>query len=295
MGRRAFGLVAVAAGVFAAASAGQEAVTYKKYAEKAGDRIKTTRTESSTTDTVVDIKGQEQKKNEKKVKTTVYVNEVVTPGKDGGRPLKLRRTYETATESKDGGPAAKLPLDGLTVVIEKGGDKYTFAGADGKALPKAAAAELEGEFNKRDEEFGPDALFPAGPIKPGDTWDVTAKLVKAVTGGDAPFVPVEGKAKATAKLLKLSNEGGRTVGDLAITGDIPLAELRAAKGPQLTLRPGGSGLKLDMTGRAVLDGSAPGGGATGTLVVTIDGETQGIGVKVTATVKTESKVELLKK
>lgn len=295
MGRRVFGLVAVAAGVFAAAAAGQEVVTYKRYAEKAGDRVKTTRTETSTTDTVIDLKGTEQKKNEQKVKTTVYVSEVVTPGKDGGRALKLNRTYETATEAKDGGPAAKLPLDGKTVVIEKSGAKYTFAGADGKALPKAAADELENEFNKRDEEFGPDALFPDKPIKPGDTWDVTAKLVKAVTGPDAPFVPVEGKAKATAKLLKLSKEGGRTVGEIAVTGDIPLAELRGVKGPQLTLKPGGSGLKLDLTGRGVLDGSAPGGGATGTLVVTIDGETQGIGVKVTATVKTESKVELLKK
>ncbi|MBX9625702.1 MAG: hypothetical protein K2X82_18010 [Gemmataceae bacterium] len=294
MGRRVFGLVALAAGVFAAGSAGQEAVTYKKYADKPGDRTRVTKTETTATDTVFTVMGQEQKKGEKKVKTLVYVNEVVTPAQDGGRPVKLKRTYETVTEAKDGGPAAKLPLAGKTVVIEKQGDKYTFADDDGKALPKVTAADLDNEFNKRGEDFGTDGLFPDKPIKPGDTWDATAKLLKAVAGPDAPFVPVEGKAKVTAKLLKVAREGGRTVGDVQVKGDIPISELRAAKGPMIKLT-GDSGLKVDLTGRGVLDGSAPDGSATGKLTVTVDGEVQGIGLKVTAVVDTVSKTELLKK
>jgi hypothetical protein len=295
MSRRAFGLVVLAAGVFAAGSAGQDAVTYKRYAEKPGDRIRVSKTETATADTVATLKGQEQKKSERKVKTVVYVNEVVTPAGDGGRPVKLKRTYQTATEAKDGGEGSDLPLAGKTVVIEKAGGKYTFALDGGGELPKAALTDLDNEFNKRDEDFGPETLFPDRPIKPGDTWDVTDKLTKVVAGADAPFVPAKGRGKATAELLKLAKEGGRTVGEVRLTGDVPLAELRAAKGPPIKLVGDGSGMKLDMTGRGVLDGSAPDGSATGTLTITIDGEVQGISLKVTAVVKTESKTELLKK
>ena len=294
VGRRAVGLVALAGGVFAAGAAGQDAVTYKKFAEKAGDRIRVTKTEAAATDTAVTVMGRNQKKSEKKVKTVVYVDEVVTPGPAGGKTVKRKRAYETATEAKDGGPAAKLPLAGRTVVIEKVGDKFTFTPVGGGALPKAAADELDNEFNKRDDSFGPDELFPADkPVKVGDAWDVTDKLVRSLTGSDSPFVPAEGKAKATAKLVRLAQEGGRTVGELKVTADVPVAELRAGKGPVLKLT-GDSSLKLDLTGRAVMDGSAPGGAAAGKMTITIDGEVQGVAVKVTAVVDTTSKAELVK-
>lgn len=295
MGRRVFGLAAVAAGVLAAGSVGQDAVTYKKYAEKAGDKVRVTKTETSVTDTAATFKGQDQTKSETKVKTVEYVDEVITPGPLGGKTLKRKRTYETATEAKDGGPPAKLPLAGRTVVIEKKGDKFVFEPDGGGPLPKAAVAELEQEFNKQDDTFGPDTLFPDNkPVKVGQTWDVTDKLLKTLSGADSPFVPKEGKAKVTATLLELTTENGRPVGKVRVTGDIPLAELRAGKGPAVTLT-GPSGMKLDMTGRAVMDGSGPDGGATGKLTITVDGEVQGIALKVTAVIENVSKSELLKK
>ncbi|HEX4613141.1 MAG TPA: hypothetical protein VH092_33440, partial [Urbifossiella sp.] len=138
--RGLFGAAAVLAGLAAGATA-QEAVTYKHYAYRAGDTTRVVKTEETTTVTTLGVMGFDQKKDETKKKTVVYTAEVLEVGPDATKPAKVRRTYEKAVEAKDG-TESPLPLAGKTVVIEKTGEKYAFALADGTAPTEKEAADL---------------------------------------------------------------------------------------------------------------------------------------------------------
>ena len=280
------GLFAAAALVgLAAGAAGQEAVTFKQYAFKAGDKTRTTKTEDPTTATTVVAMGQEQKKNERKKKTVVYTTEVLEVGPDPAKPAKLRRTYEKATEERDG-TEAKLPLDGRTVVVEKTGEKFTFTQADGTALAGKAAADLEQEFNKKGN-FG-DNIFPRTAVKPGDSWDLTEKFLAEMDTPDNPFVIAPKGAAVTGKLLKTTTKGATTFGDVEVIADLPLTELRG-KLP-LKLNPGSS-WKIDMKAAGAMDGTSPEGGSTGTMRISVDGAVMGVALKVDSQVKMASRTE----
>ncbi len=283
--RKLFGAVAVLAGLLATQAAAQEAVTHKRYAAKAGDKLKVTKSEDSVTVTTINAKGQEQKKDEKRTKAVVYVTEVLEVGADATKPAKLRRAYEQAVATKDGAES-KLPLDGKTVVIEKKGDKYTFTLADGTALEAKAAAELDREFNKKGD-FG-EELFPDGPVKPGGTWDLTEKFLKMMDDGENPFVIDAKKAKVTGKLISTVKKDGATFGDISIVAALPLTDLRG-KVP-LKLKEG-SNWVIEMKGSGCFDGTRPEGGTTGTMKFAIESSIMGIDLKVNTVMKMSSRTE----
>jgi hypothetical protein len=280
------GLFAAAAlvGLTAAGAGGQEAVTFQEYPYQAGDKTRTTKTDEFTTATTFVAMGQEQKKNEKRTKTLVYTTEVLEVGPDATKPAKLRRTYEKAVEVRDGNES-KLPLAGQTVVIEKTAAKYVFTGADGVALAAEAAADLNEEFNKK--VLGGD-LLPKGAVKPGDSWDLTEKFLAGMAGPDSPFVVDPKGAVVTGKLLSVTKKGGTTFGDLAVTADLPLAELRGKQ--PLKLNPG-SFWKIDVRAVAAVGGSSPEGGSSGTMRVAVAGAVMGVALKVDTRVKTTGRTE----
>jgi hypothetical protein len=274
---------AVLAGL-ATGAAAQEAVTFKQYPYKAGDKTRTTKTEDTTTNTVANAMGQEQKKNERKKKTLTYLTEVVEVGPDATKPAKLRRTYEKAVEERDGAET-ELPLAGKTVLIEKADGKYAFT-ADGAPLPGPAAADLDGEFNKKGN-FG-DQIFPDRAVKPGDSWDLTEKFLKEMDGSAVPFVIDPKGAAVTGKLLSAAKKGGAIFGDVAVSADLPLTEVRG-KAP-VKLNPG-SFWKIEMKGSGCFDGTSPDGGSVGTMKMSLDGAVMGVALKVESDVKLTSRTE----
>lgn len=285
--RRYAGATAVAvlavAGVLA-----QEPVTFRTYQYKVGDKTRTTQTDDGTTATTISAGGKEQKKDEKVKKTVVYVTEVLAVGADPRKPAKVRRTYEKAVETK-GGVEAKLPLDGLVVTAEKKGEKYVFTLADGTAPAGAAAAELDKAFNKKggkEEDF-----FPKGGVKVGESWDLTDVLIRDAAADASQFTFDKAGAKATGKLLAVDKKDGVAVGTIAVTATMPLAEL---KGKNTITLAKGSRMSLDMTGTGSIDGSAPVGQMTGRTRMLIDGEVNGVRLKVTADVTQTTKTERVK-
>ncbi|HYH67123.1 MAG TPA: hypothetical protein VD866_20675 [Urbifossiella sp.] len=277
--------VAGALVVLVGGAAGQEAVTFKDYAYKVGDKTRTTKTEDGTTVTTVVAPGKEQKKNETKKKTLVYVTEVIEVGPDATKPAVRRRTYETAVEETDG-VETKLPLHGRTVTIERRGEKYTFT-ADGAELDAAAAKELESEFTKK-RGIPDNKLFPKTGVKPGDSWDLTETFLKELDHPDIPFVIGPKGAVVTGKLLSATKKGPTTFGDVELSADLPLAEMRGKQ--PLKLNPG-SRWKTTNKGTVALDGTVPDGNSTATMTIALDATEMGVSVKFDIDAKMSSRTE----
>jgi hypothetical protein len=283
--RRVIGTLVVLAGLVSTRAAAQEAVTYTAYAYKVGDKTRTTKTEDATSVTTVTAMGQVQKKDEKKKKTVVYTTEVLAVGADATKPAKVRRTYEKVVEVNNG-TESKLPLDGLTVVAEKKGEKYTFKLADGSAPTGKVAADLEKEFNKKGDA-GVD-FFPKTPVTPGDTWDLTEKFSKVFLDADNPFGFDPMVATVTGKLVSTSKKGKTTVGDINVTAILPLNEL---KGKQSIRLNSGSLWTIDMTGSGAMDGTSPEGRLVARMRIGIAWTTKGANLKVDTDVKQTSRTE----
>lgn len=285
-------VVLAAAGLVVLAAAGapaQEAVVFKPYAYQKGDVTRTTKTEDTTAVSAFAAMGKEQKKNEKKKKTVVYTTRVLHVGSDPAKPEKVVRTYEKAVEVSDGAES-KLALDGLAVSIERTGKSYTFLMDDGTKLPEKAAAELDREFNKKGTLDDRD-VFPKGGVKVGDTWDLTAKFLKEMDNPDNPFVVAPKGAVVTGKLLGTTKKGSTTLGDVSVTADLQLTELRG-KLP-LKLNPGSS-WKIAMKGTGAMDGTSPEGQMAATMKIALTGTVQGIDVKIDSDVKMTTKTERVK-
>lgn len=283
--RGLFGAACVLA-VLVGGASGQDAVTFKEYAYKVGDRTRTTKTEDNTTVTTVAAPGKEQaKKSVKKKKTLVYVTEVVDVGPDATKPAVRRRTYETAVEEMDG-VETKLLLHGKTVTVERRGEKYTFT-ADGVALDAAAAKELESEFTKKGG-VGDGKLFPKTAVKPGDSWDLTETFVQELGSPDSPFAIAPKGAVVTGKLLSTTKKGPTTFGDIEVTADLPLAELRGKQPLKLNT---GSRWKTAMKGTGALDGTVPEGNSTATMKIVLDAAEMGVSVRFDIDVKTTNRTE----
>lgn len=278
--------VAGALVVLVGGAAGQDAVTFKEYAYKVGDKTRTTKTEDNTTVTTVAAPGKEQAKTSaKKKKTLVYVTEVIEVGPDATKPAVRRRTYETAVEETDG-VETKLPLHGKTVTVERRGEKYTFT-ADGVALDAAAAQELESEFTKKGG-IGDAKMFPKTAVKPGDSWDLTETFVKELDTPDGPFAIAPKGAVVTGKLASTTKKGPTTFGDIEVSADLPLTELRGKQA--LVLNPG-SRWKTTLKGTGAIDGSVPEGNSTATMTIGLDATVMGVAVKFDIDVKMTNRVE----
>lgn len=260
---RRFGFGLVVFGLLAAcAPAADESVELKNYKPKVGDRMRVTDEDRTTTRTLVTIEDKTDEKIEKRTKLVVYVSETLAVKAGEKKPVKLKRTYEKAEESKDG-DTAKLPLDGKAVIVEKKGDKYTFTYADdGKALDGKPREELDREFNKKDQD-DIDDFIPKRPLKPGETWKVdTDKLLKILVkdtfGADSKA------ATGTGKLAEAYTFGGRPYGVYDLSVEFPVTEL---KGEAPIALKKGSKMAMHIVADGNTDGSEPDGRVTTRLTL----------------------------
>ena len=252
-------------------------VTIKIKQPGPGEKVKETKTETTSQKISATVMGMDMTKEEQAVSKFVYTEEVISKPAGAKRPTKLRRTYETAELTKDG-EKQDLDLAGKTVVIEKAGDGYTIT-VDGKEPTGLAADILKKEFRK-EKQVNEEDLLPAEPVKAGGTWKIDlAKFAK--DAADELEIDVA-KSTGTGKLVKVYDKGGKKFGVMEITLDLALNKLGGDGGQQVDLKPG-SKMKLV----AVLDGCIDGSSAdvTGKVTTTGDftGTVMGIDLKIALT------------
>lgn len=281
-------VVGVVLAVLAASGAAQEPVPIKFADAKAGDRVKVTEEESSRAVTAVQANGKEQKKEDRGSKLLVYTEETVTPGEGPGkRPLKLTRTYEKVSITKNG-KGEDAGAVGKTVLIEKRDGKYQFT-IDGAKLTGPLAADLEKAFNRADGP-GSRALFPAEPVKPGAAWKIDPKKALADLPGDMKFDL--DSATVGGSLVRAFQQDGATFGAFEIKAELPIKSL-GDKSP-LALKPS-SVLNMTVTGTGNIDGTLLAGTMTTKMRIKIEGTTQGLDLTVTADVEQKKTSEPLPK
>jgi hypothetical protein len=285
---KSFGIAGLLTAAFALSAVGQDAVEIKIAYPKTGDRVKVTVEEKAETKIVATAMGQEQKKNEVKTKSLVYVDEAVENPANAKRPTKVNRTYEKAATGADGKSTA-LPLEGKTVVIEKKGEKYEFS-VDGKAVEGESLKLLDGEFNKPEKSDSRELMFPGKPVKAGDTWKIdSAKLVKELA--DKNFTLDATKLAADGKLVKAYKQDGKQYGVIELKIEGPISDLGAKAA--LKLKEGK--LSVAINGDGVIDGSSSQGKTKSTMKFVVSGSGDGFEMKVDATVTENRTVEALPK
>lgn len=253
--------------------AADEKVELKDYNYKVGDRVRITDDDRTTTRTVIEVGGKRTDKMERTAKLTVYMSEALAVKDGEKKPVKIRRTYEKAEETKDG-VTTRLPLDGKTVLIEKKGDKYTFAYADGKALDGKELEKLEKEFNKKDDDDDLEQFIPKRPLAPGETWTMDpAKLIKAMTRDKdkEPFTLDKKKVSGSGKLADVYTFGGHKYGVYDLQMEFPLTALSGEN--KIPLK-AGSKMQMHMVADGNVDGSEPDGSATMRMTLRVFFESQ---------------------
>jgi hypothetical protein len=269
--RRMVAILAVGL-VVSAARADDGPVTVKVKQPGPGEKVKESKTDTTTNKVSFTVMGTDMVKDEKVVTKFVYTEEVVTKPAGAKRPTKLKRTYETAEMTKDGAPE-ELGLAGKTVVIEKAATGYDVT-LDGKELTGPAATILKKEFGK-DKQVNDEDLLPQEPVKVGGTWKVdVAKLAKDAEGELDIDVA---KSSARGKLVKVYDKGGHKFGVLEITMELALNKI-GGEGQQIEMKPGS---KMHVS--AVMDTCIDGSKTASTGKVTVRGEftgtTMGIDLK----------------
>jgi hypothetical protein len=273
--------------LFALSAAAADPVTFKSAIPQAGQRIRITVDEKSKSLTSFTIMGNTQNKEEAKTKTIVYVDEVLEIAANGGKPVKLKRTYEKAVASKDG-VETKLPWDGKTIVIEKKNDKYTFT-MDGEDASGDALKLLDAEFNKATKTDNQDFFMPKKPVQVGDSWKVDAADLLKVTEASGMVLDKD-KATAKATLTKLYNKDKAQFGTTEFAFDAPVTGL-GMKSP-LVVQEGKMTIKSIDDG--CFDGSTPVASRTTKVKVTLSGSVKGIDLKIEGDNTESRKIELLK-
>ena len=286
-----FGITVIVVAAVALSAAGQDAVEIKIAYPKTGERVKVTVEEKATTKMVATAMGLEQKKDETKTKSFVYTDEVLDNPGAAKRPAKVKRTYEKAVTGSDG-KTATLPLEGKTVLIEKKGDKYTFT-ADDKAVEGESLKVLDAEFNKSEKESDREVMFPASPVKPGDSWKIDSTKMAKELSKDFELDPA--KLVAGGKLVKAYQKGGKQFGVIELTVAASLSGLGAKSGLKLK-GDAMSSMSLTLSGDGVIDGSSSEGKSRSVVkfnvAATADG---GVDLKIDATVIEDRTVEALPK
>jgi hypothetical protein len=269
--RRIVAILAVGL-VVSAGRADDGPVTVKVKQPGPGEKVKESKTETTTNKMSFTVMGTDMVKDEKVVTKFVYTDEVVTKPAGAKRPTKLKRTYETAEMTRDGANE-ELGLAGKTVVIEKAATGYDVT-LDGKELTGPAATILKKEFGK-DKQVNDEDLLPQEPVKVGGTWKVdVAKLAKDAEGElDIDAV----KSSASGKLVKVYDKGGHKFGVLEVTMELALNKI-GEEGHQIEMKPGS---KMHVT--AVMDTCIDGARSAFTGKVTVRGDftgtTMGIDLK----------------
>lgn len=260
-------MIRLVCGVFVLALSGvatradDAGVELRDFKPKVGDRVRVTDEDRTTTRSIVTTDDKTDSKLEKRTKTVVYVSETLAVKAGEKKPIKLKRTYEKAEESKDG-DVTKLPLDGKAVVIEKKGDKYGFTYDDGKAVDGKARDELDKEFNKTDKD-DIDDFIPRKPLKAGDTWKLdTDKLIKLLAKDT--FATDPKAATGTGKFVEGYTFGGKPFGVYDLRVEFPVTEL---KGDAPIALKKGSKMALQLVADGNTDGTEPDGFVTTRLTL----------------------------
>jgi len=285
-------LALLAAGLFAAggAFAADDAITIKVKQPGPGDVVKETKTDKAFNKATATVMGTDQTQEETVSTKFVYIDEVLERPAGAKQPTKLKRTYETATLTKDG-KEQDVGLAGKTVLIEKKGDKYSMT-IDGKEVSGPAAEILGKEFGK-EKGFSEEDLIPKDPVKVGGTWKVDVAKVGKELAASGELTADPSKSSATGKLLKVYDMDGHKFGVIEIT--MELAITKAGNGAQqIELKPG-STMKVTGNIDACIDGTQ----ANGTSKVAIKGDLSGtinnIPLKIDLTANQEGTTEEVKK
>ena len=165
-----------------------------------GEKCVNTRRESNTGRILITAAGQKISENTLEVETRRHRDEVLEV--DGPAPVRVRRTIEEWSESKEkGGETVKAvkKLQGKTIVLKRTADGgIVFEGAEG-----VPAGELRKQRPRPDVLFG---AFPAEPIAVGQEWGIEEKeLLKEFGEDDAATFTA---AKGVAKLEKIEDHKG---------------------------------------------------------------------------------------
>ena len=250
-------------------------VTIKVKKAGPGDRVKETKTETSTQKVAFTAMGMDMTKEDQGTTRFVYTEEVVTKPAGARRATKLRRVYEKAEVTKNGAKQ-NVGLDGKTVVIEKAADGYTIT-VDGSEPTGLAADLLKKEFRK-EKQVDDEDLLPKEPVKVGGTWKIDLDKVAKDAEGELDIDVA--KSTGTGKLVRVYDKGGKKFGVMEVTFDLVVNKVGGGGGQEVELK-GGSKMKVVAVMDACIDGSSAEG--TGTITTTGDftGSVMGIDLKIT--------------
>lgn len=97
-----------------------------------------------------------------------------------GRPARRERTYQVFRDSRLQG---QLPLEGRALLLQRdpGSGKTLPSGKEGWELPAFLRERLEEELNEA-ASYSPDAWRPAGPVLPGEEWELPRAAVGFLLG-----------------------------------------------------------------------------------------------------------------
>ncbi len=255
-------------GLLCGAASADDPITLKVRRPSKGEVVKETKTEDATA--TVEAKKGEQKGMKEVLSSSraVYTEEVVDKKDTDKKPTKLTRKYESWEVTREG-KKLDLGLDGKTVTISKGFEKWTFE-VDGKAVAGEAVALLNKEFNA-DEPDTDELMLPKKAVKAGDSWELDGKLVAKAFADDLKVDP--DKVKATGKLLKVYDIDKAKYGIIEYSMELPIIGVPLDGKVSDTLP--GSKVLLTLVVDACVDGTTAGGTSTfkvdGKVVWKVDG------------------------
>lgn len=195
------------------------------------------------------------------------------------KPAKYVREFSRAVVIT-GEKEQKLPYSGRTINYEKKDDKYALTAEGDPKLGDRELAELIAKANQTADDVE-KVLLPEKAVAEGDTWQVDPKkVVKALGDGGEPIMD---KVKATGKLTKVYKKGDQQWGVIEVPIEIPFKSLKQA--PNVKVNE--ALLKLTMTLDVPIDGSSTEGSLKASGQMTIKGEIDAGGMKVSINNVTE--------
>lgn len=271
-----------------APAAAQDAVDIKISFPKPGERARITVEEKTVSKMTINAAGMEQKKDEVKSKSLVYIDDVIENPKNTRRATKLRRTYDKAVIG-NGGNLTRLPIEGKTVLIEKKGDAYSFT-VDGKELTGDSLKLLADEFKKSDEQDSRRAILPQGPVKPGGKWKPDTKEIIKAFGADGPTFDKD-RITASGTLIRTYKKDGKQFGVMDIVVEGPLANL----GESNPIKLSEGKLVLSFQGEGCIDGTSATGRSSAKMLLEIAGSVNNVDIKATVNTTEQRTTEVLPK
>ena len=265
-----------ALGVLALAGPGLAAdeVTIKFPKPELGDVVKDTRIEEETNKITVTVMGMDNVMPQDTKSKYVFTDEVLAKPADAKRPTKIKRTYETAERSKNG-TAVDLGLAGKTVMIEKKGEKYEFAFADGSAVGAAATEVLDKEINEK-SDLGDEIFAPKKAVKVGDTWSADLAVAAKDLAKSGLTIDAD-KSKATVKLTKVYDKAGHKFGTMEVKMQLIVTKA-SGQGQEIPMKDG-SKLVMEGTLDGCIDGTSPAGESKVKMIGDMSAEVGGTALK----------------